>query len=80
MKTEDPLSYAMDDRAGRAVQFWNEYKQVAGAGFGGLLLIWYDMIWYDMIWYDMIWMNEWIYEWIYFSHYHYYMVSDAHTQ
>ena len=43
-------------------------KQVAGAGFGGPLLIWYDivwydirkfyhMIWYDMTWYDMIWYN-----------------------
>ena len=29
--------------------------QVAGAGFGGPLIIWYDMIWYDKIWYDMIW-------------------------
>ena len=23
---------------------------MAGTGFGGPLLIWYDLIWYDMIW------------------------------
>ena len=30
---------------------------MAGAGFGGPLIIWYDMIWYDKIWYDMIWYD-----------------------